>query len=394
MSEVHGAQWEAYKEQVPLRFMPLSMGMLALGLLCLVVFLDDDLAKMGDAMTPFVKAVIILTFVTCALALMQLLYFRRNLFLKSQTPHLLWCIGSSGAVALANCFAVVLSSPYSYEFYLQLSSVFRCMWVYHYLLLLLSFMQPHGGGGKEEVLQAAGKIFTEASLPPGSYAPPFRLCTCASTYTPGPAFLRSAFRRVECYIAGTLLLACVKLTLYLEGRTTSSDAACVTEFTAPVGSILTALDIAVIFLGLSGVLALANAMEPVLLPSRRDVVKLRHRLFLYMQTFIAVQTVLIFGMIVPMFTTKCTSKQLEGLTIAAQMLLVQLLSYKAFIPSFSWGPWSRMRTMPTKDEMEAMRTFQFLVPVADMASKFKNGGENVEAAMELQHSSSTTAAAV
>jgi hypothetical protein len=221
------------------------------------------------------------------------------------------------------------------------------------------------------MLHAAGETLKEASLPPDSYALPFRLCTCTKMYTPGPKFLRGAFRRVEYYIAGTLFLACTKLTLHLEGRSQSSDVSCETTFAGAFGTILTVLDISVIILGLSGVLALTKVMEPLLVPSRQDLVTLRHRLFLYMQTFIAVQTVLIFGITVPMVTAPCRSQQIETLTIAAQMLLFQIFSYKAFIPFFTWGPPHKMTNTPSKTNKKLISEFKFLVPVAEMASKFE-----------------------
>ena len=371
MLEVHAAQWEAYKTKVPHRFMPISFGVLAFAVMALVFTVRDNDAK------PYQKAVIILSVATCLLAAIQMLYFRKNLYLKSQTSHLLWCLGSSGAVALTNCCAATLESRASYEVYMNLAAVFRCLWVYHYLLLLLSFFQPKGGGGKEEVLQAAGDIMTQASLPPGSYVPAFWLCTGARKYTPGPAFLRGAFRRVEYYIAGTMILACLKLTLHLEGRTEfSADAPCKTEFTGSwTSTALIVLDISVVFMGLSGVLALAKAMEPLLLPSRRALVTLRHRMFVYMQTFTAVQSALIFGVFVPMAVDLCATQRIEGLTIAVEMLLFQVCSHKAFVPLFSWGPWHRMSTLPTQAEMEEMSKFNFLVPVAEMASKFDKDGE-------------------
>ena len=45
------------------------------------------------------------------------------------------------------------------------------------------------------------------------------------------------------------------------------------------------------------------------------------------------------------------------------------------VPLFSWGPWHRMSTLPTQAEMEEMSKFNFLVPVAEMASKFDKDGE-------------------
>jgi hypothetical protein len=178
---------------------------------------------------------------------------------------------------------------------------------------------------------------------------------------------------VEYYIAGTMFLACFKLTLHLEGRTRSSDddACAEIEFNGAFGTVLTVLNFAVVFLGLSGVLALAAVMEPLLLPSRRDLVTLRHRMFVYMQTFIVVQQVLVFGILVPSFTDVCTAQQAEGLTIAAEMLLFQIFSHKAFIPLFSWGPWviATEAQVPPAD-------FKFLVPVAEMASKFEKGDKH------------------
>lgn len=376
MTEMHGAKWAAYKAQVPVRFCPPLVGVLVFGVLCLTIFLND--------IHPYNKAIVTLTVATCGLALLQMLYYYENHYLKSQTSSLLWCLGTSGAVALANCCAATLESRYSYEFYTQLSSLFRVLWVYHYLLLLLSYFQPFGGGGKEELLQATGEIMKAASLPPGSYAPPFRLCTCASTYIPGPDFLRGSFRRVEYYIAGTLLLACGKLTLHLEGGTRVLG--CAIEYSGATGTILKVLDIAVVFLGLSGVLALASTIDPLLTPSRRDVVTLRHRMFLYMQTFVALQTVLIFGIIVPQVTDLCTTQHIEGLTIAVEMLLIQILSHKAFVPKFGWGPWIRILTPLEQDSVPA--EFNFLLPLEEMALALqseKNGdGDGAEkVAIEL-----------
>jgi hypothetical protein len=189
---------------------------------------------------------------------------------------------------------------------------------------------------------------------------------------------------VEYYIAGTLLLACGKLTLHLEGGTRVLG--CAIEYSGATGTILKVLDIAVVFLGLSGVLALASTIDPLLTPSRRDVVTLRHRMFLYMQTFVALQTVLIFGIIVPQVTDLCTTQHIEGLTIAVEMLLIQILSHKAFVPKFGWGPWIRILTPLEQDSVPA--EFNFLLPLEEMALALqseKNGdGDGAEkVAIEL-----------
>jgi hypothetical protein len=198
---------------------------------------------------------------------------------------------------------------------------------------------------------------------------------------------------VEYYIAGTIFLSCAKLTLHLEGLSINDDASCDSNFAGSFGTVLAVADICVVFLGLSGVLALAQCMEPLLAPAKRDVVTLRHRMFVYMQTYIAFQTIVVFGIILPQVTTLCDTQHIEGLTIAVQMLIFQFLANKGFVPRFTWGPWHSMPNMPTEADRAKLKAFEFLVPVAEMASKFDKNEAKDEVAIELRGGASGAQAA-
>jgi hypothetical protein len=302
---------------------------------------------------PHRAAVTAFTVATCVLAATQLFWFKTHIWIKAPTPHLVWCIASSGAVALANGMSVLLSDD-SYAYYQQLIVIFRCFWVYHYLLLLLSAFQPFGGGGKEETLQAAGEVLNRANLPPLRYKPIFTLFTCACKYVPDAGFLRSAFKRVELYIGGTLLLNCVRLTLYMEGHW-HSGTECVAEYAGFLEWAIKLLDLVVVGFGLSGILALDTVLAPLIMPNRRDLTLLRHWMFLYIQPFMAFQEIIIFGLFVPMAVeSKCEVRNIQGLTLAVEMALFQAISYKAFVPTFKWEVWGAGLPEPQADLMEKM----------------------------------------
>eukprot|EP00937_MAST-01D_sp_MAST-1D-sp2_P002234 g2234.t1 len=292
----------------------------------------------------YTPAITVLTALTCAIAFAQLAWFRKNTWLTAPTPRLVWCILSSAVVALSNGLQAWLS-PGSADYYDGVGTLFSCIWVYNYLLLLLFHFQPLGGGGKQEMLQAAGRVLEQAKLPVRSYKPPCCvLFTCASKYTPNETWLRGAFWRVELYIAGTVLLNVIKNTLSIEGHASLNE----------------------------------------------DCAALRHRLFLFVQTFTAVQSQLIFGMLVPMAMTNCETKRLAQLVLAAEYLLVQVVAHKAFVPRFQWG-WSRgglpkpqqvlmhelnlagsETRIPASEDQNA-EMFDFLVPVEQMASELAPG---------------------
>ena len=343
----------------------------------------------------YTPAITVLTALTCAIAVAQLAWFRKNTWLTAPTPRLVWCILSSAVVALSNGLQALLS-PGSADYYDGVGTLFSCIWVYNYLLLLLFHFQPLGGGGKQEMLQAAGRVLEQAKLPVRSYKPPCCvLFTCATKYTPNETWLRGAFWRVELYIAGTVLLNTIKNTLSIEGHASLNED-CAVEYSGTYSTLITVLTLLVLFLGLSGILELNKVLQKLVVPARRDLIALRHRLFLFVQTFTAVQSQLIFGMLVPMTMTKCETKRLAQLVLAAEYLLVQVAAHKAFVPRFQWG-WSRgglpkpqqvlMQEMnlagsetriPASEDQNA-EMFDFLVPVEEMASELAPGRESTRA---------------
>ena len=325
---------------------------------------------------PYADATLAVGLVTFALSMVQLIYLTRIHFLRSQKFLLKTCIIASGFAAVANGLAASLNYQ-SYVFYMDLLTVFRCIWVYSYIMIMLSLFEWRGGGGRNELLKAAGETLERANLPVMKYPPPFTIFTCACSYKPGTAFVNSAVSRVERYIAVNLLIVVIQQTLYNEGLLYTDSAgavagACPEHKYATVSALLTAGNLCSVFLGLSGILALTKVLEPIITPTRRDVVTFRHRMYLFIQTIWPLQDVLVFGVIVPKVLGTCDARDERGLVIAIELLLFQICTHRGFIPFFRWQRPSKgvPLDLDTIASNLAEAKFTFLVPIEEMVAQF------------------------
>ena len=340
---------------------------------------------------PYHAAVTALVALTCVCAAAQLLWFRRKTWLKAETPLLMSCIAMCALAALANGLQTWLS-PSSYEYYSQWQSLFQMVWVYNYVKLLLTPFQPLGGGGRQELLDAGGRILQQAGIPKMTYMLPFRPFACEKYYVPGPKFLREAFTRIDAWIVGTLALNIFKNTLDAEGAADTTH--CEVAYSGSFGTLAAVCGIILVLVGLTGILALTKVLEPLLTPDRHDVVALRHKLFIFMQTFTAIQGVLIFGVLVPMAADTCETREIQNLVFAIEFFAVQVASFKAFTPRFDWA-WSRPGLPFTQSSLTSDATtithgdfsLSFLVPLEEMASKFAPEDEaDAEIGLQLSQS--------
>ena len=88
--------------------------------------------------------------IALSIGLWELSWFRRSGALGRKTfpafsTHQIWCIACSAALALANGVGAMMGHE-GMDFYTDICTVARCLWVYHYVQLLMAFFDPRGNG--------------------------------------------------------------------------------------------------------------------------------------------------------------------------------------------------------------------------------------------------------
>ena len=94
--------------------------------------------------------------IALSIGLWELSWFRRSGAPGRKTfpafsTHQIWCIACSAALALANGVGAMMGHE-GKDFYSDLCTVARCLWVYHYVQLLMAFFDPRGNGGRHELI--------------------------------------------------------------------------------------------------------------------------------------------------------------------------------------------------------------------------------------------------
>ena len=287
-------------------------------------------------MNPYGPVALALGLIALSIGLWELSWFRRSGAPGRKTfpafsTHQIWCIACSAALALANGVGAMMGHE-GKDFYSDLCTVARCLWVYHYVQLLMAFFDPRGNGGRHELIVRTGETLEKAKLPVQSIPPPFRcFFGCKGAYTPGRAFMFSTVQLIELSIAGLIFLSIVKVTLVLEGKYYDEvDDDEEDECPDSTGITSTIINIASIFvniMGVAGMVVLTGLLEPHILPGNRANVAFRHNMFLFILPFqAAVQNALVFGIILPGVMGKCEARNLLFLVVAIEMVIFQVNS--------------------------------------------------------------------
>lgn len=239
------------------------------------------------------------------------------------------------------------------------------MWVYHYILMLLAFFDIRGHGGRTEVMTACGKALDQAKIGPQKIPPPFvpfHGCKCKKE--PNTALVFHCMRlvgarvprspsgfggvspraskprlpQVEAQIVGMFFIVLVKSTLQFQGLLFEDESAsCPHEGQA--GMMVGFVQLFFVICGLSGIIPLVGHLTKLVLPSRQPIVSLRNKMYIFILPWSsAVQTVILFGMILGNIIGECSAKHADQVTLAVEMLLFQIVSHRAFVPMFIWGP--------------------------------------------------------
>ena len=279
-------------------------------------------------LNPSGPAVLTLGLVAFVVGVAELFWFytfasRENTFPAFST-HQIWCIGSSAVLALANGVGAVLEFE-SMDFYLDICTVARCVWVYHYCLLLMAYFDPRGHGGRHELIMRTGAALERAKLGPQAIKPPFRCYFgCASTYRPSVATLFKLVRLIEFSIAGLIFMAIIRLTLVLEENYYEKGKKC----PGRDGGVSTAHNIINVFItiaGVAGMVQLTGLLEQLILPNNRPIVVFRHRMYIFILPIqSAVQNAIVFGIIMPQVVGTCNAKFANQVVTAVEMLIFQV----------------------------------------------------------------------
>ena len=310
-----------------------------------------------------------LAWVTVAIGAYDLTWFYKHsdAFIPALNPHLIKVILFSSLMALANGFLAVGLSNESKILYADLLNICRQFWVYHYCLLLLNLFNSTGRGGRNEAIYECGKVLDAAGIPPQPIPPPF---ACFHGFKlkaqPCSRFVWHCMRLVETQICGIFFLITFKSTLAYQGLLfDDADASCPKE--VGLGKILGFVQILFVIIGLGGIIPLVTTLTKVVLPARQSTVTLRNRLYIFMLPWsAAVQTVLIFKMVLPNVVGECSSKHADQVTLAIEMLLFQIISHRAFVPMFTWTP---AHAPPPADVPALLEkgTFAFVAKTEEMA---------------------------
>ena len=289
------------------------------------------------------------------------------------TPHLIKVLVYSCVFALANGMASVTSHSAAL-FYEDVVVIARCMWVYHYMLMLLSLFDIKGYGGRTAVIVACGRALDSSGIQTECVKIPFPFSLfhgCRSKTRPCTAFVFKCVRRTEAQIVGSFLLIIVKSTLQFQNKLFADAGASCPEETG-VGLPLKVASILLVLLGLSGIIPLLNTITPLVLPERQAIVALRKRLYIFiLPVSAAIQTAIVFGMILPNFVGACAATYADQTTHAVEMVVFQVVCHKAFVPMFAWKPWGPLppEIFDKPDYLDNPH-IQLVVPPSEMARVF------------------------
>ncbi|KAH8053134.1 hypothetical protein JL722_9800 [Aureococcus anophagefferens] len=155
--------------------------------------------------------------------------------------------------------------------------------------------------------------------------------------TPRASTLRRPLH-VEAQIVGMFFIVLVKSTLQFQGLLFEDESAsCPHEGQA--GMMLGFVQLFFVICGLSGIIPLVGHLTKLVLPSRQPIVSLRNKMYIFILPWSsAVQTVILFGMILGNIIGECSAKHADQVTLAVEMLIFQIVSHRAFVPMFTWGP--------------------------------------------------------
>ena len=137
---------------------------------------------------------------------------------------------------------------------------------------------------------------------------------------------------------GMFFIVLVKSTLQFQGLLFDDESAsCPHEGQA--GMMLGFVQLFFVICGLSGIIPLVGHLTKLVLPSRQPIVSLRNKMYIFILPWSsAVQTVILFGMILGNIIGECSAKHADQVTLAVEMLIFQIVSHRAFVPMFTWGP--------------------------------------------------------
>lgn len=273
---------------------------------------------------------------------------------RAYQPVLLKLVLLPGLFALFNGCSAVL--PRSEAFLSDIGTVCRVCWIFYYLQSYLVNFDPNGFGGAAASRYYAGETLNHAQFPAdAAEVLPLPIRLMGIKYPLNSAWLSACIARIKFFLFIRIVLVVVRqIASDYDMLYESNGAPKVTELCFRFASIFVTL------VGVSGFIPANYVFYRIVTPERRELLSLRQKTFwLFMPIMSAFQS------LVFILLSNNITPAIERLIIAVEMVLVQYLCHKCFVPFFGWSIPAPVLTK--EDLQEVMRSgFLFSVPIEDM----------------------------